>query len=324
VGEIVRMKKFSFLIVLLLLIVGGIAAWWVTVTAPVDISNKTMKHFVIKEGQGIREIANRLKTEGLINDSVSFFLLVKQLGLEGKIQAGEFYLSPSMNAANIARALQVGTFDTRVTIPEGKRAEEVADTLQKQLPSYQASWRAVLNHNEGYLFPDTYAFAKDATIESIVAKMRNNFTQKYQSIKKTNSTKLTQEELVIIASLVEREARFSEDRPLVASVILNRFAIGMALNIDATVQYASGTANEWWPKLTDSAKNIMPDSSYNTYTHPGLPPTPISNPGIESLIAVLEAPETDYLYYVSDKTGHNHYAKTLQEHNVNIEKYQVQ
>jgi len=317
------MKKFSFLIVLILLALGGFAAWWVTDTAAINIADQARKSFVIKKGEGVREIANHLKAEGLIRDPVAFFLIVKTLGLDGKIQAGEFSLSPAMNATAIAEALQVGTFDTRITIPEGNRAEEIADTLQAQLPSYQESWRQQLIANEGYLFPDTYAFAKDATIDTIIATMRNNFEKKYTTIPQGTNT-LSKQDLVVIASMVEREARFADDRPLVASVIFNRIKSGMVLNIDATVQYSIGTPQNWWPKLTDFAKDIVPTSPYNTYTHAGLPPTPISNPGSEVLNAVINAPVTDYLYYISDKSGHNHYAKTLAEHNANIKKYGIE
>ncbi len=320
------MRKFSFLIVLIFLAVGGILAWFVHSIAAVDPSNKTTKMFVIKQGEGVREIASHLKEDGLIREPVAFFLLVKQQGLDGKIQAGEFYLSPSMNMSGVLTALQTGTFDARLTIPEGKRAEEIADLLEEKLPnSYQPSWRQRLITNEGYLFPDTYSFAKDATIDTIITDMRGNFDKKYASIPHTNKSNLSQSELVTIASLVEREALYPEDRPLVASVIFNRLGIDMGLQLDATVQYALGyqpSEKSWWKKHL-SLDDLKLDSPYNTYQTTGLPPTPISNPGIEALTAVLEAPDTDYLYYVSDSSGHNHYAKTLAQHNANIEKYGV-
>ncbi|HZE87856.1 MAG TPA: endolytic transglycosylase MltG [Methylomirabilota bacterium] len=320
------MKKLSFLIVMLLLILGGTAAWWVTAISPVDVSNQHTKQFVVKQGEGVREIANNLKTAGLIRNTVAFFLLVKQLGLDGKIQAGEFYLSPSMTTSQIAKDLQVGTFDTRITIPEGNRAEEIADNLQEHFSSYQPNWRGKLILSEGYLFPDTYSFAKDANIESIIKTMTDNFDKKYASIPSGTRSNLPKTEIVTIASMVEREARFAQDRPLVASVIFNRLQLGMALQLDATVQYALGfqpAEHTWWKKdLT--ANDLKINSPYNTYANPGLPPGPISNPGLDVLTAVINAPATDYIYYVSDKSGHNHYAKTLQEHNANITKYGLQ
>jgi UPF0755 protein len=317
------MKKFSFLIVIILLLVGGVAAWWMNTIGPVNSSDTKMQSFSVKQGEGIKEIASNLKDDGLIKDTVAFFLLVKYQKLDEKIQAGEFYLSPAMDATTIAKSLQTGTYDTRVTIPEGKRAEEVADILKDNLTSYDESWRDQLIANEGYLFPDTYSFAKDADIQTVITAMTGNFEKKYSEIPQSKRSRLTQEELVNIAAMVEREAQHADDRPLVASVILNRLDTGMVLNIDATIQYALGyqpAEKTWWKKHL-SLDDLKLASPYNTYTNQGLPPGPISNPGIEVLTSVLDAPETDYLYYVSDSAGHNHYAKTLDEHNANVAKY---
>lgn len=316
------MKKFSFLIVILALILGGIGAWWIQGTAPADPTDTTQKNFSITKGEGVRQVANNLKEAGLIKDPVIFFLYLKQQGLDAKVQAGEFLLSPSMNASEIATALQSATSDIRVTIPEGKRAEEVADIVQQYFPNYDESWRSQLVTHEGYLFPDTYSFPKDADIDLIITTMTNNFEEKYNSISAgRNSAALSKTDIVKIASLVEREAKHDEDRPIVASVILNRLNTGMSLDIDASVQYAIGTSAKWWPTLNDYARNIAPQSPYNTYTNPGLPPTPISNPGLAVLQAVINAPDTDYVYYITDQNGINRYGKTLEEHNANIERY---
>lgn len=317
------MKKFFFLIILLVLIIGGIGAWWINGISPADPSNQKVLTFQVSQGEGVRQIANSLKAKGLIKDAVVFYFLVKQQGIGGKIQAGEFQLSPSMSASDVASVLQVATDDVRITIPEGKRAEEIAETLKEHFPSYQSSWDSKLIANEGYLFPDTYSFHKDSTIDVIISTMRGNFDKKYASINDSKKSNLSQSQIVIIASIVEREARFPEDRPLVASVILNRLTAGMPLQVDATEQYAIGTSSNWWPVLTDTGGNTAPSSSYNTYTHPGLPPAPISNPGLESLKAVIEAPQTNYLFYVSDKSGHNHYEVTYQQQLQDQQKYGI-
>ena len=228
-----------------------------------------------------------------------------------------------MSSSEIADTLQTGTFDKQVTIPEGKRAEEVADILEKNFPQYEQRWRSLLRFEEGYLFPDTYAFAKDVEIEAIIAEMKANFEKKYASIPMTTNTTLTKEQIVILASMIEREAMLDEDRPLVASVMLNRLKIGMALQIDATVQYALGYNNQeqtWWKKNI-TLEDLKINSPYNTYENTGLPPKPIANPGYEALKSVLEAPETDYLYYISDSTGTNHYSKTFEEHARLIKKH---
>jgi peptidoglycan lytic transglycosylase G len=315
------MRKFSFLIVLLLLIIGSIAAWWINGITPADPSNNNTQSFEVTQGEGVREIANALKSQGLIKDPVIFFLLIKQKGVGEKIQAGEFQLSPSMSAGKIADELQLATDDVRITIPEGKRAEEIAVIFKNNFQNYQPSWEQQLDAQNGYLFPDTYSFHKESDINTIIATMENNFTKKYATIATGQSTKLTKAQIVTIASIVEREAKFSQDRPLVASVIINRLNAGMPLQVDATVQYAIGNSGNWWPTLTDSGNNIAPSSPYNSYTNSGLPPTPISNPGVEALKAVINAPQTNYFYYVSDKTGVNHYETSGEEHEADIQKY---
>ncbi len=314
------MKKLSFLIVMLLLAIGGFFAWFVQGTQAPEPTDTTTKLFSVEKGQTVREIAQSLKSENLIKDPVIFFLNVKRLDLEEKIQAGEFYLSSSMNATEIAEALQVGTFDMQVIIPEGLRADEIADRLEERIIGYDESWRGKLRLYEGYLFPDTYFFPKDANIDTIIETMRDNFDKKYNSIKSSN-TKYSKDEIVTIASMIEREAKHDEDRFIVSSVIHNRLNAGMGVYIDATIQYAIGNPSDWWPKLTNSGSNIVPDSAYNTYTHAGLPPTPISNPGTQALDAALNPADTNYLYYITDKSGVNHYGRTLEEHNANIEKY---
>ncbi|HSA84146.1 MAG TPA: endolytic transglycosylase MltG [Patescibacteria group bacterium] len=314
-------KKLSFLVVLLLLIIGGIAAWWVTAIAPVDVSDKESHLFVIKPGEGIREISHNLKEQGLINNTVAFFLIVKQQKLDSKIQAGDFRLSKNMNTQTIAENLTHGSLDIWITFPEGLRAEEIADLLEENVATYDDSWREELVKHEGYLFPDTYLIPTDATVEQVITIMTNNFEIKYNQLEGNRQKQYTKDELVTIASMVEREARHDEDRPLVASVIFNRLEVDMGLYIDATVQYAIGNRTKWWPQLTDSPRNIAPNSPYNTYRHAGLPPTPISNSGLAVLEAVVSAPDTNYLYYITDKNGINRYATTLEQHNANIARY---
>jgi UPF0755 protein len=314
-------RKLSFLVVMLLLVLGGIAAWWVTAIAPADVSDRTPHVFAVKPGEGVREIANNLKSEGLIKNPVAFFLIVKQQGLDNKIQAGDFRLTRNMNTQTIAENLTHGSLDIWVTFPEGIRAEEIADILEEKIPTYDDSWRAELNQHEGYLFPDTYLIPTDATVEQVITIMTNTFDKKYDTLSGPRQKTYTKSELVNIAAMVEREARYDQDRSLIASVIFNRLELGMGLYVDATVQYAIGNKSKWWPKLTDSPRNLAPTSSYNTYRHAGLPPTPISNPGLAVLEAVVNAPDTNYVYYITDRTGTNRYATTLEQHNANIARY---
>jgi len=313
------MKKLVIFLVLIVIAIGVIALWYQHGLQPADPADTSEKSFVIPRGQPLREIANDLKEEKLINDPVVFFLLVKQKKLDQKIQAGNFLLSPSMSAPEIAEMLTKGVLDVWVTIPEGKRSEEVAEILKESIPSYVDSWENELVLHEGYLFPDTYLIPLDGTIDQIVQIMRTNFDNKYDLLN-TSNTSYSQDEIVTIASLIEREAKHDEDRPLIASVIENRLDLGMALQIDATIQYAKGVSGNWWAPVTVSEYQSV-RSPYNTYLRPGLPPGPIANPGIDALEAAVSPASTDYLYYIADQNGINRYASTLEGHNENIERY---
>lgn len=314
------MKKSIVLLVVIILLFLGASIWWNRGTSPVNSKDTTHTSFIIPKGAALRTISNNLQEQGFIKDPVVFFLLIKKEGIDKDIQAGNFLLSPSMTAQEIAKLLTTGAMeDVWITIPEGKRAEEIGEILRDGLPSYDSSWDEVLIENEGYLFPDTYLIPKDATIEQVIQVMRNNFDTKYELLD-TSNTSYSQEEIVTLASLVEREAKHDEDRPLVASVIENRLNIGMALQIDATIQYAKGVPGNWWAPVT-LAEYQSVRSPYNTYLQPGLPPGPIANPGIEALSAAANPADTNYTYYIADQNGINRYASTLEGHNANIQKY---
>ena len=318
------MKRLVAVLVILIILSSGIFLWWHNGLQAINASNKTPQIFVVKNGEGVREVSNNLKTAGLIKDPIVFFLYTRINGIDKQIQAGDFRLNPSMSMADVANGLTHGTLDIWTTIPEGLRADEIADLLRSNMPSYNESWRLVLNANEGYLFPDTYLIPRDAGVNMIVTMMRNNFQAKYDSVKNTQTTALTEAQTIIIASIIEREAIFATDRPLVASVLINRLNLGMPLGSDPTVMYALGFqagAKTWW-KQDLTADDLLINSPYNTRKNAGLPPTAISNPGLSAIEAALAPAKTDYLYFFSDKQGHLHFATTIQGHNANIQKYQ--
>jgi UPF0755 protein len=317
------MKRLITVIILLIILASGLFFWWQNGLSSANANDKTPQIFVVKNGEGVREIANNLKAGGLIHDPIVFFLYTRINGLDKQIQAGDFRLNPSMSMTDVANNLTHGTLDIWATIPEGLRADEIADLLRAKIPSYNESWRPILELNEGYLFPDTYLIPRDADVNLIVTLMRNNFQTKYNSVKGTQTTTLTEAQTVILASIIEREAMYAADRPLVASVLINRFEIGMALGSDPTVMYALGfqaDTKTWWKKdLT--ADDLLINSPYNTRKNAGLPPTAIANPGLSAIEAALAPAKTDYLYFFADKQGHLHFAATLQGHNANIQKY---
>jgi UPF0755 protein len=318
------MKKILITGILSLLIVAFFYLFYKQGIKPVDKNSKETKIFVIQKGESLKSIIDNLYRQNLIRNRLAFYLLIKKLGFEKKIQAGDFRLSPSMDAETIAKTLTKGTLDIWVTIIEGLRKEEIAQIINQNFSIPESEFLKYAK--EGYLFPDTYLIPKEATAEAIVKILVNNFYRRFDDDlrQKAKDKSLTEEEVVTIASLVEKEAKYEEDRTKVASIILKRLKNDWPLQVDATVQYALGYQPQektWWKKnLTKEDLNI--DSPYNTYKNKGLPPTPICNPGLASIKAVIFADvNTPYWYYLSDKTGRMHYAKTLEEHNENIKKY---
>ena len=292
--------------------------YWTMGNVAVNPKDTSQKIFVISRGESIREIGNSLKKEGLIRDSVVFFIYLKLKNQDKNIQAGDYRLSPSMSLPKIVENLNHGILDIWVTIPEGLRAEEIAELYEKNLPSYDSSWRASLIANEGYLFPDTYLIPKDADVPMVISMMRNNFNKKIGEIGLSPESPSIPK-LIKIASLIEREAITDEEKPLISGIIKNRLDLGMGLDIDATLQYAKGkVGGKWWSVPTGDDRKIV--SSYNTYLNPGLPPTPIANPGIEAIRAAANPQDTPYLYYIHAK-GKIYPARTIQEHNANVQKY---
>lgn len=317
------MTRLRVTVIIIAILLLGFALWWNNGKSPANPSDSSQKSFVITEHENIRDIATRLKQLGLIKDSIVFFLTIKQLDLDSKIQAGNFQLSASMNADQVAQALTHGTADIWVTIPEGERATEVAEILQKKLPTYTDAWKPELIEKEGYLFPDTYLFPARATIDQVMQTMTHNFDSKYADAAKIQTAHLTQQQVVTLASIVQREAITPHDMQYVASALENRLRIGMPLGSDVTLEYALGyqpDTKTWWKKdLT--VDDLALNSPYNTRLSADLPPTPISNPGSVALQAVLNPPSSDYLYYLSDSKGVLHFAQTLAEHNANIAAY---
>lgn len=309
---------------ILIVIAAGLRSYYLYLLSPVNSSNLAKTTFLIQPGESTLQIARRLEAKKLIRSANAFTILARRESNLGHIQAGEFTLSPSMSGEEIFSNLRLGMADKRVTLVEGWRIEEMADKLNKELKITNEDFIKVAK--EGYMFPDTYSFTSKMTASEAAQIMKENFKGKYDTSIQAKIQKLglTSEQGVILASIVEREARSDEPRRMVASILLKRFKIGMALNADATVQYILGfqpAEKSWWKRhLTHN--DLKVDSPYNTYLHAGLPPTPISNPGLSSLQAVASAdPSTPYLYYYHDSQGQSHYARTLEEHNDNIAAY---
>src|SRR3989344_9255742 len=294
-------KKFSVIITIAFIAIAGIGLFFYEGTLPVDKTNRDSKIFVVEVGEGTKSIVRKLGQENLVRSRLAFYGILLQLKIRDQIQAGDYRLSPSMSSYEIAKELTHGTLDRWITIIEGWRKEEIADKVAAEfkIPAIEI----INNSKEGYLFPDTYLIPKDATAGAFIAVLENNFKNKFDDQLKSKIAKLgiTELEAITLASIVEREARFEQDRVEVASILLKRLNEGIPLQADATVQYALGyqaDQKSWW-KRSLTFEDLRVNSVYNTYVNPGLPPAPISNPGLSYLKAVANARlNTPYLFYV--------------------------
>lgn len=319
------MKKFSIFFTLIAILIVGFLIYYKEGLLPVNKNNKNSKIFVVSRGESVNSIISDLHKEGLIRNKIVFLVLIKQLGIENNIQAGDFRLSPSMSGEHIAQNLTKGTLDKWLTIIEGLRKEEIAQIISSEFGIPEGVF--IQQAREGYLFPDTYLVPNQATVGAILSIFENNFNRKYSDDlkEKAQQKNLTDKEIIILASLVEKEARSPVHKQKVASIILKRLKNGWPLQIDATVQYALGYqpgVNTWWKKnLTITDLKIQ--SPYNTYQNAGLPAGPICNPGLDSIQAVVDAdPNTPYWFYISSRDGSTmHYAITSEQHQENIQKY---
>lgn len=311
--------------------------------------------FIISLGEPARFVAARLAAEGFVRDADLFNLYLRVSGLERRIQAGNFMLSQTMNMREVAQALQTALeAEVAVTIPEGFRAEEIAERLaannvmdaeqfltavrQPRALSIFADYDFLQSlpgdaSLEGFLFPDTYRFPVFAsTPELVIAPFLDNFVRRVGSEGLADGRSgLSGRELVNLAAIVEREAVQSDERPLIASVYLNRLngacpdVGGRYLQADPTVQYARGVAGNWWWKPERISEYAEVKSPYNTYLNEGLPPGPIANPGLNAIEATQNPAQTAYCFFVATGDDGRHvFAQTLAEHEQNMQTYGYQ
>lgn len=271
--------------------------------------------FVIKNGEGLVNISQNLKSKSLIRDQNTFLFYAYYLGLNKKIQAGTFKISPSLSTPEVvAKLSKGGVTDYWLKIIDGTRVEE-------NILSFPEGTSLI--GKEGYLFPDSYLIPQNYTADQILKIIQSNFDQKFAQAKvSATNIKLTDKQILTFASIIEREARTLKSKQEVAGVLLNRLEIGMALQVDASVQYARDSKNkpiDYWQPLNPADLSII--SPFNTYQNKNLPPSPICNPGADSLYAAFHPIESDYVYYITGNDNKMHYATTLDEHNTNIEKY---
>jgi len=267
------------------------------------------------------ELIPKLKEQGYLRNEWAFHFVLERKGWLGKIEPGAYKVSKKMNAWQLADTLVNHPYQKWVVIPEGLRKEEIAERIQEKLGWLDVTKTEFLaNSEEGYLFPDTYLFNLDYTGQEAAKRMENQFNEKTADLfKEAKENNIRSDTLIVLASLVQREAANEKEMPLIAGIIWNRWLKEMLFQIDATIQYVLGEPDNWWPPIKPADYKI--DSPYNTYLYQGRPPAPICNPGLAAIKAVIHPEESEYLYYLHDSERQIHLAKTYEEHLENIEKY---
>lgn len=332
------MKKIYFIFIFFLVIVIAFVSyfifWFKGQTKPVSTSTNKVR-FVVDIGQSASVVGENLYKESLIRNKLVFKIYLQVLDKTKNINAGEFELSPSMSVSEIVTLLGKGPKELWVTIPEGLRKEEVVDRITKALEmeegkgaAFKESFLSLTKTNEGYLFPDTYLFPRDIEAGSVVGRLRSTFDKKYNDIKQADKNRYSKSEVVIMASILERETKNTSEKPIVAGILWKRIANDWPLQVDASVQYAVSDAalknpklqvTDWWPVLTLEDLNI--NSPFNSYKFKGLPPAPICNPGLTSLEAAANPEDSEYWFYIHSPDGQIHYARSSEEHASNVRKY---
>ncbi|HUX80962.1 MAG TPA: endolytic transglycosylase MltG [Candidatus Paceibacterota bacterium] len=306
--------------VLVLVFLGiGAAGSYALLAAPNNFSSGTIVR--IQYGTSVPEIAKELADAHVIAHPTLFRLFLRLAGTSNDIQTGVYKFKNPPNLFQVVFRLATGDFGlpaVRLTFIEGATVREDALQIAQALPDISAkNFLTLAAGQEGYLFPDTYFFQSSADVPSIIALMRSNFDAKIALLTPDIATsKHSLSDIVIMASLIEKEARTSADRRMVSGILWNRIARSMPLQVDAVFGYIYNRET-YAPSFTD----LKVDSPYNTYLHIGLPPGPIDNPGLDSLEAAVHPTPTHYLYYLTDKNGDMHYATTYAEHQANLRTY---
>jgi len=306
---------------------------WNGIYSPIDTSSNAGKIFIIEKGEATSEIAYNLEKEGFIRSGHLFRIYTFFKGISGRLQAGEYLLFPAMTVPEITEKFVFGkVIGIQVTIPEGFTINQIEERLNKELRLKISNFTvndfkqdfgflaAAPNDAflEGFLFPDTYQFSYKINADGVLRKMLDNFGKQLNSEIREEITRQNKSifEIVTMASLIEKEVNNFEDRTLVSGVLWKRLENGIPLQVDATISYITGRKDT---NVTIEETKI--DSPYNTYKYPGLPVGPISNPGLESILASVYPEDNPFWYYLSTPEGETIFSKTLEEHNIAKAKY---
>lgn len=334
-----KWKVIGLISIIVIILIG---LFIVTQIGPYDKSNKKDIVVDIPSGSTINTISETLYKNKLVKNKTLFKIVVKVSNKAPSIKAGKYLLNQTYSNNDIVDILASGKMyqdGIKVTIPEGSTSKEiVAILINKDLGDREVYEKLIQDPSqfyekfkflkeddikslEGFLYPDTYYINEKSSEKEILSSMLSRFDKLYSDKfrKQQKELNMTLQQVVSLASIVEKEAVLDEDRPIIASVFYNRFDIGMPLQSDATIQYIF----EERKKIVTYA-DLEIDSPYNSYKNKGLPPTPIASPGIKSIEATLYPKDTDYLYFVAKIDGGNNYSKTYDEHLKYVQEYRVE
>ncbi len=301
--------------------------------SPKNISDNNDRSFTVKRGIPAKHLAMELERQGLIKNSFAFNFYAKLKGLDMKIKSGTYVLNPSMTAHEVLSKMVSGDIksdDIVVTVPEGSTLEQIAGIFEKQnlvskddfinaakIDNYRAKYDFLQDFPntslEGLLYPDTYFFRRGESAEFYIEKMLNRFYEIYfienNFNEKEKGLGIDTYQVITIASIIEAEAKLSEEKPIVASVFYNRLKKGIPLQSCATVIYALKEHKEHL-----ATEDLKVDSPYNTYIYAGFPPGPIGSPGLEAIFSAVNPETTNYLYFVANGDGSHTFSETYSAH----------
>ena len=275
----------------------------------------------VREGKGLAEVAHELKSKNIIRSPFWFINALIVFRGEQSVIAGEYLFTRPLGVFSVAKRIGSGRYGftpVRITVPEGSSIKDISLILKKTLATFDdVEFLRDSQGKEGYLFPDTYLLMPKATSQDVVLLMEENFQRKIASLQ-TEITLFGKpvKDVITMASILEREARTTESRQMIAHILWTRLLLGIPLQVDASFLYVNGKST-----FDLTLDDLKIDSPYNTYRYRGLPPTPIANPGLDSIKAAITPIKNNYLYFLSDKDGVMHYARTFEEHVENKRKY---
>ncbi len=316
-----RFLPISFAILILIVLFTGANYFYIKhLNLPTD-NFPVGKPITIEQGTGVKAITEILQEDGVVKSKSLLYYTLILFHEPTSVKASTYIFEKPLSTYEIAKRLTEGDFDAdlvRFTHFEGERVSLLAKRASVVFPNFNVdSFVATATAYEGKLFPDTYFIPADFTDEELFTLMLETFDEKLAGLKeKISKHELSLDEIIVLASIVEREADSPESKRMVSSVLQNRLEIGMPLQADASIEYILDN-----PLKELTPEDLKIDSPYNTYLNTGLPPTPIGNPGLEAIEAVLEPTESEYFYYITDDNGDFYFAKNYDQHLLNIKQY---